>query len=181
VNLSRGKISDGRWIRRWPGTTWRPGIRHLLPATEVGRLRPSRTREQDRHGRRAPDGARQPHRRALRGDHQSPPDRRHHLFNSGGNFRPRSNGHDAIIIEGRSTTPVYLWIDGDRVELRPAGHLWGKTTHETDDALRGETHAKAKTAVIGPAGEKQVLFASIMNDRDRAAGRAAVGAGRIPT
>jgi len=98
--------------------------------------------------------------------------------NSGGNFPAelKKSGHDAIIIEGRSAQPVYLWIDGDRAELRPAGHLWGKTTHETDDALRGETHAKAKTAVIGPAGEKQVLFAAIMNDRDRAAGRAGVGA-----
>jgi aldehyde:ferredoxin oxidoreductase len=30
--------------------------------------------------------------------------------------------------------------------------------------------------VIGPAGERRVLFAAIMNDRDRAAGRAGVGA-----
>jgi aldehyde:ferredoxin oxidoreductase len=98
--------------------------------------------------------------------------------NSGGNFPAelKKSGHDALIIEGVSDRPVYLWIDGDRAELRPADHLWGKTTHQTDDALRRETHEKAKTAVIGPAGEKRVLFASIMNDRDRAAGRAGVGA-----
>jgi aldehyde:ferredoxin oxidoreductase len=98
--------------------------------------------------------------------------------NSGGNFPAelKKSGHDALIIEGASVKPVYLWIDGNRAELRPAEHLWGKTTHETDDALRRETHEKAKTAVIGPAGEKQVLFAAIMNDRDRAAGRAGVGA-----
>ena len=98
--------------------------------------------------------------------------------NSGGNFPAelKKSGHDALIIEGASAQPVYLWIDGARAELRPAEHLWGKTTHEADDALRGETHAKAKTAVIGPAGEKRVLFAAIMNDRDRAAGRAGVGA-----
>jgi len=98
--------------------------------------------------------------------------------NSGGNFPTelKRSGYDAIIIEGRAAEPVYLWIDDGKAELRPAGHLWGKNTHETDDAIRAETDNKTKTAVIGPAGEKLVLFASIMNDRDRAAGRAGVGA-----
>ncbi len=98
--------------------------------------------------------------------------------NSGGNFPAelKRSGYDAIIFEGSAAEPVYLWIDGGKAELKPAGHLWGKNTHETDDAIRAETDEKAKTAVIGPAGEKQVLFASIMNDRDRAAGRAGVGA-----
>jgi aldehyde:ferredoxin oxidoreductase len=98
--------------------------------------------------------------------------------NSGGHFPAelKRSGYDAIIIEGASARPVYLWIDGGRAELRPAEHLWGRTTHATDDSLRSETHAKAKTAVIGPAGEQRVLFAAIMNDRDRAAGRAGVGA-----
>jgi aldehyde:ferredoxin oxidoreductase len=98
--------------------------------------------------------------------------------NSGGNFPAelKRSGYDAIIIEGRAAEPVYLWIDDGKAELRPAGHLWGKNTHETDDAMQAETDNKAKTAVIGPAGEKLVLFASIMNDRDRAAGRAGVGA-----
>jgi aldehyde:ferredoxin oxidoreductase len=98
--------------------------------------------------------------------------------NSGGYFPAelKKSGHDAIIIEGISPRPVYLWVDGDRAELRSADHLWGLTTHAADDVLRSETHAKAKTAVIGPAGEKRVRFAAIMNDRDRAAGRAGVGA-----
>jgi aldehyde:ferredoxin oxidoreductase len=98
--------------------------------------------------------------------------------NSGGHFPAelKKSGYDGIIFEGRAAEPVYLWIDNGRAELRPAEHLWGKDTHETDDAIRAETDDKAKTAVIGPAGEKQVLFASIMNDRDRAAGRGGVGA-----
>jgi len=98
--------------------------------------------------------------------------------NSGGHFpaEVKKSGHDAIIIEGKARDPVYLWIHGERAEIRPASHLWGKTTHDADDVLRQETDAKAKTAVIGPAGERQVLFAAIMNDRDRAAGRAGVGA-----
>ena len=98
--------------------------------------------------------------------------------NSGGDFPTelKRSGYDAIIVEGVAAEPVYLWIDDGKAALRPAGHLWGKNTHQTDDAMRAETDNKAKTAVIGPAGEKQVLFASIMNDRDRAAGRAGVGA-----
>ncbi len=98
--------------------------------------------------------------------------------NSGGNFPAelKKSGHDALIIEGVSPRPVYLWIHDGAAELRPAEHLWGKSVPETDEALRGETDPKAKTAVIGPAGESRVLFAAIMNDRDRAAGRAGVGA-----
>jgi aldehyde:ferredoxin oxidoreductase len=98
--------------------------------------------------------------------------------NSGGYFPAelKKSGHDALIIEGTAAEPVYLWIDGGRAALRPAKHLWGQTTHSADDALRAETHAKVKTAVIGPAGENQVRFAAIINDRDRAAGRAGAGA-----
>ena len=98
--------------------------------------------------------------------------------NSGGNFPAelKKSGHDVIILEGKSPKPVYLWIDGDQAELLPAEHLWGLTTHETDDALRKETADNAKTAVIGPAGEKLVRIAAIINDRDRAAGRSGVGA-----
>jgi aldehyde:ferredoxin oxidoreductase len=98
--------------------------------------------------------------------------------NSGGMFPTefKRTGYDAIIFSGRSKTPVYLWLDREKAELRPADHLWGKNTHETTDALLAETESKARVACIGPAGEKQVLFASIMNDKDRAAGRSGVGA-----
>ena len=98
--------------------------------------------------------------------------------NAGGMFPTafKRSGLDAIIVSGRADAPVYLWIDDGKVELRPAGHLWGKNTHETTDALLAETDAKARVACIGPAGERRVLFAAIMNDRDRAAGRSGVGA-----
>jgi aldehyde:ferredoxin oxidoreductase len=98
--------------------------------------------------------------------------------NSGGNFPAelKKSGHDAIILEGASPRPVYLWIGHGAAELRPAEHLWGRSVPEADELLRRETDPKAKTAVIGPAGERKVLFAAIMNDRDRAAGRAGVGA-----
>ncbi|MCD4677233.1 MAG: aldehyde ferredoxin oxidoreductase family protein, partial [Desulfobacula sp.] len=98
--------------------------------------------------------------------------------NSGGFFpnELKRAGYDGIIVTGKSKKPVYLWINQGQVEIKDAVHLWGKNTHETTDLLLVETDAKARVACIGPAGEKKVLFASIMNDKHRAAGRSGVGA-----
>jgi aldehyde:ferredoxin oxidoreductase len=98
--------------------------------------------------------------------------------NAGGSFGPELHyaGYDALIIEGKAGNPVYLWIKDDQVEIRDASHLWGKWVPDTTDLVRTETDAEAKVACIGPAGEKQVLFAAIMNDMHRAAGRGGVGA-----
>jgi aldehyde:ferredoxin oxidoreductase len=98
--------------------------------------------------------------------------------NSGGHFGPELKfaGYDGIIIEGAAEKPVYLYINDGMAELRDAGHLWGKTVHEATDLLNGEVSAEAKIACIGPAGEKLVLFATVMNDKNRAAGRGGMGA-----
>lgn len=98
--------------------------------------------------------------------------------NSGGFFGPELKfaGFDMIIIEGKSPKPLYLWIRDSQIELRSAEHIWGKNTDETEDILRNETHKDAKVACIGPAGESLVRFASIINDRGRAAARSGVGA-----
>lgn len=98
--------------------------------------------------------------------------------NSGGSFGAELHyaGCDALVIEGRADHPVYLWIKDDRVEIRDASHLWGKWVPDTTDLVRAETDEEAKVACIGPAGEKQVLFAAIMNEMHRAAGRSGVGA-----
>jgi aldehyde:ferredoxin oxidoreductase len=86
-------------------------------------------------------------------------------------------GYDMIILEGRAPEPVYLWISDDRVELRPAEHLWGRGVFETDEQIRRETGVvECSVAAIGPAGENQVRYAAIVNDRFRAAGRSGVGA-----
>ncbi|MCK9217845.1 MAG: aldehyde ferredoxin oxidoreductase family protein [Firmicutes bacterium] len=98
--------------------------------------------------------------------------------NSGGHFGPELKyaGYDGIIFEGKSEEPVYLYIKDDEVELRDAKHLWGKTVFETTDTLLEEVGEDAKIACIGPGGEKLVLFATVMNDRHRAAGRSGLGA-----
>lgn len=98
--------------------------------------------------------------------------------NSGGHFGPELKfaGFDGIIFEGKSPEPVYLHINDDQIELKNAKHLWGKDVLETTDMLLEENEEDARVACIGPAGEKQVLFATIMNDKDRAAGRSGLGA-----
>jgi aldehyde:ferredoxin oxidoreductase len=97
--------------------------------------------------------------------------------NSGGKFPAalKQAGIDGIIFEGRSSKPVYLHVTEAGAELKSAAHLWGRDTHQTTDLLKAETGGKTKVACIGPAGENGVLFAAIMNDKDRAAGRSGVG------
>jgi aldehyde:ferredoxin oxidoreductase len=81
------------------------------------------------------------------------------------------------VITGRAERPVYLWIDDDRVELRPAEHLWGKTTWETDRLVKEELGDQTvQIASIGPAGEHLVKFACIICNLTRAAGRTGLGA-----
>ncbi len=86
-------------------------------------------------------------------------------------------GFDAIIIEGIPKAPVYLWIDNDNVEIRDAERVWGAETGPTTNWFREETGQKrCRTAVIGPAGERQVNYANIIVDDRRAFGRTGMGA-----
>ena len=97
--------------------------------------------------------------------------------NSGGHFGPELKyaGYDGIIFEGRADNPVYLYVNDDVVELRDASHLWGKNVHETTDLLETEV-GKFRIATIAPSGENGVLFAGVMNDKNRVAGRGGMGA-----
>ncbi len=92
----------------------------------------------------------------------------------------KAAGYDGIILLGASDKPVYLWVNGDEVELRDAADLWGKDTYETADILsaRGKDEAgkKARVAAIGPAGERGVKFAAIVHDKHHIAGRTGMGA-----
>jgi len=97
---------------------------------------------------------------------------------SGGVFGPmlKYAGYDLIIFEGKAEKPVYLWINDAAVEIRDAGAIWGKTVPEATEEIRAETDEEASVSCIGPAGERLVLFANIMNEYGRAAGRTGVGA-----
>ncbi len=86
-------------------------------------------------------------------------------------------GFDALVIHGRAESPVYLWINDGEAEIRPADHLWGKKTAPVQAALREELDdERARVAQIGPAGENQVLYANVIHDVNRAAGRNGMGA-----
>ena len=87
-------------------------------------------------------------------------------------------GFDAIIIKGRSPSPVYLWIDDGEVELRDARHVWGKTTGETQTIIFNELGDEKNIEVlqIGPGGENMVRYASLINMCNRANGRTGMGA-----
>ncbi|MDI6825297.1 MAG: aldehyde ferredoxin oxidoreductase family protein [Bacillota bacterium] len=98
--------------------------------------------------------------------------------NSGGYWGPELKfaGFDLIYVTGKATSPVYLWVSDGRAEIRPADGIWGRTVSETEDAVRAQTHPEAKVACIGPAGERLVRIACVVNDKSRAAGRSGVGA-----
>ncbi len=86
-------------------------------------------------------------------------------------------GYDAVILTGKSPKPVYLWIDDDSIKIRDASSLWGKSTAETEEAIKAEIgDYYTRVASIGLAGEKQSKLANIVNDKTHAAGRTGLGA-----
>ncbi|HEX3022431.1 MAG TPA: aldehyde ferredoxin oxidoreductase family protein [Lachnospiraceae bacterium] len=97
--------------------------------------------------------------------------------NSGGVWGAKLKyaGWDAIIVEGKAKSPVYLNIADDKIEILPADAYVGMLSEEIDEELK-KVHEKCSVLNIGPAGEKLSLLAAIMNDKDRAAGRSGVGA-----
>ncbi len=86
-------------------------------------------------------------------------------------------GFDALIVEGVSPTPVYLWIKDGAIEIRDAAPYWGKTTKETLEGIQAELGDKRiRAALIGPGGENLVKYACIMNELKDAVGRTGMGA-----
>jgi aldehyde:ferredoxin oxidoreductase len=86
-------------------------------------------------------------------------------------------GFDAIVVRGASPKPVYLWVHDGEAELRDASHLWGQATREAEAMLVEELgDERIEVAQIGPAGEKLVRYATIMNMSNRAHGRTGMGA-----
>ena len=89
----------------------------------------------------------------------------------------KSTGYDAMVIRGKAASPVLIDIRPERTEILPARHLWGKDVHETtEELLAGISDRRSGVLCIGPAGEKMVRFAAVMNDRNRAYGRGGAGA-----
>ncbi len=99
--------------------------------------------------------------------------------NSGGKFGAELKfaGYDFLIVEGKAKKPVYLHIVDDEVQILPADEIWGTTVWNTEAVLKSKhQNPLLKVASIGVAGERGVLYACVVNDLHRAAGRSGVGA-----
>jgi aldehyde:ferredoxin oxidoreductase len=99
--------------------------------------------------------------------------------NIGGFWGPelRKAGYDGLWIHGKAPSPVYVWIQDGRFEVRSAAKLMGKDVYETQELVKEEIGVKgARVAVIGEAGERGVKYASICCDHGRMAGRTGMGA-----
>lgn len=91
----------------------------------------------------------------------------------------KKTGYDGVIVTNKAPKPVYLWIHDRSIDFRDAGHVWGKTTYETDEILRKETDIKALTQCIGPAGEQLAPIAAILTDGHDGRALARCGPGAV--
>ena len=87
----------------------------------------------------------------------------------------KKTGADALLLTGRAAEPSILVIDGEQTRLEPAGELWGLPIPETERKLRERYDKDYHFAVIGPAGERQIRYATVSHD-GRHAGRGGSGA-----
>ncbi|MBM3132766.1 MAG: hypothetical protein FJZ95_07025, partial [Chloroflexi bacterium] len=88
--------------------------------------------------------------------------------NSGGRWGAELKfaGYDLAVIHGASEKPVYLLIDGEKIELKDASHVWGRGTIETRTLLKAEHGDSARVVAIGPAGENRAVMASFFAEND---------------
>lgn len=96
----------------------------------------------------------------------------------GGYWGPefKRSGFDAIAIKGRAKSPVYIWIDNEKVEIRDGKEVWGKMVSEANKIIKEELRDhNARAIIAGPAGEKLVRFACVVSDHG-VGGRCGIGA-----
>jgi len=97
----------------------------------------------------------------------------------GGRFGPylKFAGFDGLIIQGKSTKPVWINIEDGVVEIRSADHLWGLATDETQKTIWSDLGSSKKSAIlaIGPSGERLSRIASIIHDSGSALGQGGFG------
>jgi aldehyde:ferredoxin oxidoreductase len=98
--------------------------------------------------------------------------------NSGGFFGQeiKKVGFDGIFFKGKAKQPVYLFIDGNEIQLLDAKELWGKDVVQTEQIVENVHGERVRVACIGPAGENLCLISGIVNDSGRIAARSGLGA-----
>ena len=98
--------------------------------------------------------------------------------NSGGfiGAEMKNAGWDMFIFEGKAPNPVYLYVENDHAELLPGDEIWGKSAWETDAILhKRHQDPQLRIACVGRSAEEGCLYAAVINDLHRAAGRSGVG------
>ena len=98
--------------------------------------------------------------------------------NAGGHLAPEIKfaGFDQIVLEGKSSEPVYVFVNDDEIGFMDASHLWGKDVYETDEIIRSDLGDRGvQTAIVGPAAERGVRFAGVYANLMRAAARTGMG------
>lgn len=86
-------------------------------------------------------------------------------------------GFDAVVLKGRSDTPVYLWVNDGKAEIRDAAQIWQLGAKEVEDAIREELGSgKIRVAQTGLGGMNQVRYANITNNLGHFNGRGGFGA-----
>ncbi len=98
---------------------------------------------------------------------------------AGGYWGPelKFSGFDAIVIRGRASKPVYLWVHDGEIEIRDAALTWGQDNWQTLQILKKELNDKrVRVTSIGPAGERLIPFACVQNDLEHYNGRTGMGA-----
>jgi aldehyde:ferredoxin oxidoreductase len=90
--------------------------------------------------------------------------------------RLRWAGFDGVLVKGKASSPVYLYVQDSTVEIRDASEVWGKGVHDTVAFFRDRYGEKDLSVIaIGQAGENLVRFACWVNENDRASGRGGTG------
>ena len=97
--------------------------------------------------------------------------------NLGGNWgaQLKRAGYDLLVVQGRAERSVYILIQDEKVEIRDASDIWGKSTVETREMLKEVLGSSVNVVAIGPAGENLITFASVLADKD-ASGSSGLGA-----
>jgi aldehyde:ferredoxin oxidoreductase len=85
----------------------------------------------------------------------------------------KSAGYDGVVVSGKADKSVYISIDGDKVEIRDAASLKGKTAFQREKTIKDELGESVRVLTVGPAGDNMVSFATFLASDD------SVGAGGL--
>lgn len=90
--------------------------------------------------------------------------------------RMKQSGFDGLVITGKSDTPVFLYLNEDKVSFYDAKELWGKNTSYTESFLKNRFGNNVSVSCIGTSGEKLIKIACLLNDSHDVIGRTGMGA-----